>query len=144
LLKLIIEHQKEIKELFKKMEFLRDSFDFGNMDAFLDELSDLGEEMKKELEYHFNLQYYSVGKNEKAKKFVMENMLVKEMLFRMLDFIINNAKNKNPDAFMKFDDFEEILKAYLKKEKGLFIQQIKGVLSEEEIKEVENELKKLV
>ena len=140
----IINHQKEIKEIFKKMEFLRDNFDFGNSKVFLEEIKDLAKEMRNELDYHFNLQIYSVGENEKAKKFVMENLLVRDMLFRMLDFIILKADENSVDAFVKFDDFEEILKAYLKKEKGLFIQQIKGVLREDEIREIENKLQKLV
>ena len=140
----IIEHQKEIKEIFKKMQFLRDNFDFNNSDAFLEELFDLSNKMKEELEYHFNLQIYSVGENENAKKFVKENLLVRDMLFRMLEYIIVNAKNKNPDAFLKFDDFEEILKAYLKKEKGLFLQQIQSVCTDDEIKKIENKLKTLI
>ena len=144
MLELIIEHQKEIKEIFKKMQFLRDNFDFNNSDVFLEELFDLSNKMKEELEYHFNLQIYSVGENEKAKKFVKENLLVRDMLFRMLEYIIVNAKNKNPDAFLKFDDFEEILKAYLKKEKGLFLQQIQSVCNDDEIKEIENKLKTLI
>jgi hypothetical protein len=139
----IIEHQKELKELFKKMEFLRDNFDFGNSKAFLDELGDVAIKMREELEFHFNLQKYAIT-NEKAKKFVMENMLVREMLFRMLDFIIAKSKEESIDAFSKFDDFEEIFKAYLKKEKGLFIQQLKSVLSDSEIEEVQKRLRELI
>ena len=140
----IINHQKEIKEIFKKMEFLRDNFDFGNLKAFYEELYDLVKDMRNELDYHFNLQFYSVGENEKTKKFVMENKLVRDMLFRMLDFIKAKAVENSPDAFIKFDDFEEILKAYLKKEKGLFLQQIREVLSENEIKDIEKKLRELV
>ncbi|MEO1923809.1 MAG: phosphoribosylaminoimidazolecarboxamide formyltransferase [Nautiliaceae bacterium] len=140
----IINHQKEIKEIFKKMEFLRDNFDFGNSKVFLEEIKDLAKEMKKELEYHFNLQIYSVREHEKAKKFVMENLLVRDMLFRMLDFIILKADENSVDAFIKFDDFEEILKAYLKKEKGLFIQNLKSSLNEDEIEEIESKLKSLL
>ncbi len=139
----IINHQKELKEIFKKMQFLRDNFDFGNPDAFYEELYDLVKEMRSELDFHFNLQQYGIT-NEKAKKFVLENMLVKEMLFRMLDYIKAKSVEKSPDAFLKFDDFEEILKAYLKKERGLFIQQLQSVLSEEEIKETEENIKKLI
>ena len=139
----IINHQKEIKEIFKKMEFLRENFIPGQ-NAFFEELSDLAKEMKKELEYHFNLQIYSVGENEKAKKFVMENLLVRDMLFRMLGFIILKADENSVDAFVKFDDFEEILKAYLKKEKGLFIQNLKNSLNKNEIEEIENKLKSLL
>ena len=139
----IIEHQKELKELFKKMEFLRDNFDFGNSKAFLDELGDVAIKMREELEFHFNLQKYAIT-NEKAKKFVMENMLVREMLFRMLDFIIAKSKEESIDAFSKFDDFEEIFKAYLKKEKGLFIQQLRSVLSDSEIEEVQKRLRELI
>ncbi len=141
MLKPIIEHQKEIKEIFKKMEFLRDNF--SPLDAFYEELYDLCNKMRDELEFHFNLQFYGIT-NEKAKKFVNENRLVKDMLFRMLDYIQQKAHEKSMDAFLKFDDFEEILRAYLKKEKGLFIQQLRSVLSEEEIKEIEENIKKLV
>jgi hypothetical protein len=139
-----MEHQKEIKEIYKKMDFLRENFDFGNQNAFLEELEDLAKEMKNELEYHFNLQFHSVGTNEKAKKFVMENMLVRDMLFRMLDYIILKSKEKSLDAFSKFDDFDEILRAYLLKEKGLFLQQIRSALEEKEIEEIEKKLKELV
>ena len=141
MLKPIIDHQKEIKEILKKMQFLRDNF--SPLPAFYEELEDLSKEMKNELEYHFNLQFFAIT-NEKAKKFVNENRLVKEMLFRMLDFIEKKAAEKSMDAFLKFEDFEEILKAYLKKEKGLFIQQLKSVLSEEDIKEIEENIKKLI
>ena len=139
----IINHQKELKDIYKKMEFLRDNFDFGNQEAFLSELADKAKEIRDELEYHFNLQFHSVT-NEKAKKFVLENMLVKDMLFRMLDFIIKKAKQNSVDAFLKFDDFEEIFKAYLKKEKGLFLQQLREVLNEEELREIEENLNGLI
>ena len=139
----ILEHQKEIKEIFKKMQFLRDNFDIQNQNAYFEELYDLVKEMRSELDFHFNLQKYGIT-NEKAKKFVMENMLVREMLFRMLDFIKAKSVEKSMDAFLKFDDFEEILKAYLKKEKGLFIQQLRSVLNENEIEEIKENIKKLV
>ncbi len=139
----ILEHQKEIKEIFKKMQFLRDNFDIQNQNAYFEELYDLVKEMRSELDFHFNLQKYGIT-NEKAKKFVMENMLVREMLFRMLDFIKAKSIEKSMDAFLKFDDFEEILKAYLKKEKGLFIQQLRSVLNENEIEEIKENIKKLV
>jgi len=142
-LKPIISHQKEIKEILKKMQFLRDGFEFGNIDVFLEELSNLAVKMKSELEYHFNLQIYSIT-NEKAKKFVLENMLVRDMLFRMLDNLITRCNEKNVDAFLKFEEFEAILDAYLKKEKALFISQLKSVLNEKEIEEIENNLKKLL
>ncbi len=141
MLETIINHQKEIKEIFKKMKFLRDNF--SPMGAFYEELEDLSKQMKDELEYHFNLQFYGIT-NEKAKKFVNENRLVKEMLFRMLNFIENKAKEKSMDAFLKFDDFEEILKAYLKKEKGLFIQELKSVLNQKEIEEIEKNIQELI
>ncbi len=137
----IINHQKDIKEIFKKMEFLRDNF--SPLPAFYEELYDLCNKMRDELEYHFNLQFYGIT-NEKAKKCINENRLVRDMLFRMLDFIQQKSHEKSMDAFLKFDDFEEILKAYLKKEKGLFIQQLRSVLNDEEIKEIEENIKKLI
>ena len=137
----IIKHQKELKEIFKKMEFLRDNF--SPLDAFYEELYDLCNNLRDELEFHFNLQIHGIT-NEKAKRFVNENRLVRDMLFRMLDFIQQKAHEKSMDAFLKFDDFEEILKAYLKKEKGLFKEQLKSVLNEDEIKEMEENIKKLI
>ncbi len=137
----IIEHHKDIEEIFKKMEFLRDNF--SPLPAFYEELYDLCNKMRDELEFHFNLQIHGIT-NEKAKRFVNENRLVRDMLFRMLDFIQQKAYEKNMDAFLKFDDFEEILKAYLKKEEGLFIQQLQSVLDENEIKEMDENIKKLI
>ena len=139
----IINHQSDINEIFKKMLFLRDSFNMENQKVFFEELYDLSNEMREELDFHFNLQKYGIT-NEKAKKFVLENMLVKEMLFRMLDFIQENAKRNSLDTFLKFEDFEEILKAYFKKERGLFIQQLKSVLNSEEVDEIEQNIQKLV
>ncbi|WP_024791613.1 hypothetical protein [Lebetimonas sp. JS032] len=143
MLKPIIEHQKEIKDIYKKMKFLRDNFNLENQDAFYEELMDLIKDIRSELDYHFNLQFYSVT-NEKAKKFVLENKLVRDILFRMLDFMKAKCVEKSMDAFLKFDDFEEILRAYFKKEKGLFIQELKSVLDEKEIEEIENNLQKLI
>jgi len=62
----------------------------------------------------------------------------------MLDFIIKKAEQNSADAFLKFDDFEEIFKAYLKKEKGLFLQHLKRTLDKEEIKEIEKRLLNLM
>ena len=143
MLKPIIDHQKEIKDIYKKMKFLRDNFNLENQDTFFEELIDLVKEIRNELDYHFNLLFFSVT-NEKAKKFVMENKLVKDMLFRMLDFIKIKSMEKSLDAFLKFDDFEEILRAYFKKEKGLFIQQLQSVLNDEELEEIEKNLQKLI
>ncbi|ACM92340.1 conserved hypothetical protein [Nautilia profundicola AmH] len=139
----IIEHQKDLKEIYKKMDFLRENFIPGQ-NAFFEELKDLAKEMKEELEYHFNLQIHSVGTNPKTEYLVKENMLVRDMLFRMLDFMIYKAQENSMDAFLKFDDFDEIFRAYLKKEKGLFIQNIESELSENEIAEIEERLKALV
>ena len=142
MLKIIINHQENIKEIFKKMEFLRDNF-IPN-DAFFEELEDLAKNMKEEIEFHFNLQIYSVGENKKVDHLVKENLLVRDILFRILEYIIDKSKEKSFDAFLKFDDFEEILKAYLKKERGLFLQNLFYHLNEEEIKEIEEKLEKLI
>ncbi len=143
MLKPIIDHQKEIKKIYEKMKFLRDSFNLENQNAFYDELIDIIKEIKSELDYHFNLQFYSV-KNEKAKKFVLENKFVRDILFRMLESMKIKCTQKSMDAFLKFDDFEEILRAYLKKERGLFKEQLKSVLSEKELEEIEINLQKLI
>jgi hypothetical protein len=139
----IIEHQKDIKEIYKKMEFLRDNFIPGQ-NAFFEELEDFAKQMKEEIEYHFNLQIHSVGTNPKTEHLVKENLLVRDMLFRMLDFIVLKSEENSMDAFLKFDDFDEILRAYLKKEKGLFIQNVESELNREEIGEIEKKLKELV
>jgi len=143
MLKPIVDHQKELKEIYKKMDFLRDNFIPGQ-NAFFEELFDLAKEMRDELEYHFNLQIHSVGTNPKTEYLVKENLLVRDMLFRMLDFIMERSKQNSMDAFLKFDDFDEIFRAYMKKEKGLFIQNIESELSESEIKDIEKKLQALV
>jgi len=143
MLKPIIEHQKEIKEINKNLLFLRDNFDINHQDAFFEELLNSVKKLKEEIDYHFNLQIYGIT-NEKAKPFVNENRLVRDMLFRMIDFIKAKALEKSLDAFMKIDDIDEIIRAYLQKEEGLFIQQLKSVLSDEEIEEVEENIKKLI
>ena len=142
MLKIIINHQEKIKEIFKKIEFLRDNFIFN--DAFFEELEDLAKKMKEEIDFHFNLQIYSVGENKKVNHLVKESLLIRDILFRMLEYIIFKSKEKSLDAFLKFDDFEEILKAYLKKEKGLFLQNLSSYLNGEEIKEIEEKLEKLI
>jgi hypothetical protein len=143
MLKPIIEHQKEINDIYEKMKFLRDNFNIENQDAFYEELMDLIKEIRSEIDYHFNLQFHSIT-NEKAKKFVIENKLVRDILFRMLDYIKAKCVEKSMDAFLKFDDFEEILRAYFKKERGLFIQQLRSVLDEKELQEIEENLQKLI
>jgi len=139
----IIDHQKEIKEINKNLLFLRDNFDINHQDAFFEELLNSVKKLREEIDYHFNLQIYGIT-NEKAKPFVNENRLVRDMLFRMIDFIKAKAVEKSLDAFMKIDDIDEIIRAYLQKEEGLFIQQLKSVLSDEEIKEMEENIKKLI
>jgi len=144
MLDVIINHQKELKKLNKKLLFLRDNFDLNYADAFYEALLDLVREFRSEIDYHFNLQIYSVGENEKVKYLVNENRLVRDILFRMLDFIKSKAFEKSMDAFLKIDDFDEILRAYLKKEKGLFRENLREKLSNEEIKEIEKKLEILV
>jgi hypothetical protein len=143
MLKPLINHQKKLNEIYKKIDFLRENFDFKNQEAFFSELVDNAKALKNELELHFNLQINSIT-HEKAKKFVLENMLVRDMLFRMLDFIIKKAKQNSTDAFLKLDDFDEIYRAYLKKEKGLFKENLKSVLSDDEIEEIERKLERRI
>jgi len=140
----IINHQKELKKLNKKLLFLRDNFDLNYADTFYEELLDLVREFRSEIDYHFNLQIYSVGENEKVKYLVNENRLVRDILFRMLDFIKSKAIEKSMDAFLKIDDFDEILRAYLKKEKGLFRENLREKLNDEDIQEIEKKLEMLV
>ena len=143
MLDVIINHQKKLNEIYKKIDFLRENFDFENQEAFFSELVDNAKELKNELEFHFNLQINAIT-NEKVKKFILENMLVRDMLFRMLDFVIQKAQQNSTDAFLKLDDFDEIYRAYIKKEKGLFKENLKSVLSDDEIEEIERKLERII
>jgi hypothetical protein len=57
----------------------------------------------------------------------------------MLKPIISHQKEIN-DIYEKM----KFLRAYFKKERGLFIQQLRSVLEEKELQEIEDNLQKLI
>ena len=65
-------------------------------------------------------------------------MLVKDILLRMCNKIIDGAKKQDINIFSFFDDFEEILRAYLLKEEGLFIQEIDMATNDEEKEKIKS------
>jgi hypothetical protein len=134
----ILDNHKNLKEVYyEKMDKLRETFDFNNQDITFDKLLEYSNELEKEIIKHFEIQNRLSGKiNEKVDKLILENMLVRRILLRMNNKIKEGAINKDINIFAFFDEFEEILKAYLKKEKGLFIQELEAATNEEERKKI--------
>ena len=130
----IIDNQKILKDLYyNKLDKLREDFDFNNPTPTFDKMFEYSSQIQQEIKNHFALQEQLKNQiNEKVDKLILENMLVRDMLIRMSSKIMDGAKNQNIDIFSFFDDFEEILKAYLLKEEGLFIQELKMATNEEE------------
>jgi hypothetical protein len=134
----ILDNHKNLKEVYyEKMDKLSETFDFNNQDITFDKLLEYSNELEKEIIKHFEIQNRLSGKiNEKVDKLILENMLVRRILLRMNNKIKEGAINKDINIFAFFDEFEEILKAYLKKEKGLFIQELEAATNEEERKKI--------
>jgi len=123
----ILEHQTILKNIYyEKMDKLREEFDFNNPTPTFEKLKNYIIEMETELIRHFEFQ--EELRNSKTESIILENMLVKEILLRMCQKIFQGAVSQNPDIFQLFEDFEEIFKAYLAKERGRFIQELKEVL----------------
>ena len=139
MLEKIINNQQVIKNIYyNELDKLRETFDFNNQDETFYQMQILANKIKDELIQHFALQEKLQKQiNDKVDKLVLENMLVKDILIRMSNKIIEGAKNKDINIFAFFDDFEEILKAYLLKEKGLFIQELTMATNEKEREEIE-------
>jgi hypothetical protein len=139
----IIENQKTLKNIYySKLDKLRETFDFNNQDITFEDMQKYALSLENELKNHFAMQEKLRNKiNPEVDKLILENMLVKDILIRMINKIINGAKNKDINIFTFFDDFEEILRAYLLKEEGLFIQELNMATNENEkelIKEILN------
>jgi len=137
----IINNHKNLKEIYyEKMDKLRETFDFNNPDVTFEKLLIYSDELEKEILHHFSLQEKLKNKiNPQVDKLILENMLVKKIMLNMNSKIKQGAINKDIDIFAFFDEFEEILRAYLKKEEGLFIQELKMNTTQEEqqkIKEI--------
>jgi len=132
-LKVLWEHQKRVKSIFSQLEFLHDSFDFRNPTPFLEELVRIGEELRKEVLYHFNLLEASLNPiSPQCQKITLENLLVRDILLRMIDYIIREGRGGSWDGFQKLEELKEILFAYFLKEKGVLKEQIQKVTTPEE------------
>jgi len=134
----IINNHKNLKEIYyEKMDKLRETFDFNNPDVTFEKLLIYSDELEKEILHHFSLQEKLKNKiNPQVDKLILENMLVKKIMLNMNSKIKQGAINKDIDIFAFFDEFEEILRAYLKKEEGLFIQELKMNTTKEEQKKI--------
>ena len=137
----ILDNQENLKKVYyEKMDKLRETFDFNNPDVTFEKLVKYSDELEKEILNHFALQEKLKNKiNSQVDKLILENMLVRRIMLNMNSKIKQGAINKDIDIFAFFDEFEEILRAYLKKEEGLFIQELKMNTTKEEqekIKEI--------
>ena len=137
----ILDNHKNLKEVYyEKMDKLRETFDFNNPDVTFEKLLIYSDELEKEILHHFSLQEKLKNKiNPQVDKLILENMLVRRIMLNMNSKVKQGAISKNIDIFAFFDEFEEILRAYLKKEEGLFIQELKMNTTKEEqekIKEI--------
>jgi hypothetical protein len=134
----ILDNQKNLKELYyEKMDKLRETFDFNNQNETFNKLLEYSNELEKEIENHFTLQNKLTNQiNKEVDRIVLENMLVRRIMLNMNNKIKEGAINKDINIFAFFDEFEEILKAYLKKEEGLFIQELEIATTEEERKKI--------
>ena len=144
MLEILLRRHKLLQDLFKKLEFLRDNFDFNHSKPFYEELVRIGEDLKLETDYHFHLQDEAVSPiSSETKKLVKENMLVRDILLRMLNRMIEEGKAQDPKAFQEIGEIGEILSAYLKKEKGLFRQQLEAVTTPQQRAQIDEILKVL-
>jgi len=134
----ILNNHKILKEIYyDKMDKLRENFDFNNQDITFNKLLEYSNELEKEIENHFALQNRLTNQiNKEVDRIVLENMLVREIMLHMNAKIKQGAINKDIDIFAFFDEFEEILRAYLKKEKGLFVQELEMATNEKERKKI--------
>jgi hypothetical protein len=134
----ILDNHKILKEIYyEKMDKLRETFDFNNQDITYEKLLEYSNELEKEIINHFELQNKLTNQiNKEVDRIVLENMLVRKIMLNMNNKIKQGAINKDINIFAFFDEFEEILRAYLKKEEGLFIQELEIATNEKERKKI--------
>ena len=92
----IIENQKILKELYyKKLDKLRETFDFNNPTPTFEDMQKYASFLQQEIQKHFTMQEKLKNQiNPQVDKIILENMLVKAILIRMSQKIIDGAKNK--------------------------------------------------
>ena len=136
----IIKNQIILKKLYyEKLDKLRETFDFNNPAPTFKDMQNYASLLQEEIKKHFAIQEKLKNKiNPQVDKIILENMLVKEMLIRMSQKIIDGAKNQDINIFSFFDDFEEILRAYLLKEEGLFIQELNMATNKDEKEKIKS------
>ena len=120
----ILKNHSNLKNLFyQKLDKVREEFDFNNPSASYQKVIEIGESLKEELIKHFELQLLLKGKvNSGVDSIILENMLVKEILVRMITKIVEGAKSENIDIFPYFDEFEEILEPIFSKRKDYLLK----------------------
>jgi hypothetical protein len=138
LIQKILDNHKTLKETYyEKMDKLRETFDFNNQNETFDKLLKYSDELEQEILKHFALQNKLTNQiNKEVDRLVLENMLVRKIMLNMNNKIKQGAINKDINIFAFFDEFEEILRAYLKKEEGLFIQELEIATNKEERKKI--------
>ena len=136
----ILDNQTILKDLYyNKLDKLRETFDFNNPTPTFEEMENYASTLQEEIKKHFAFQDKLKNKiNPQVDKIILENMLVKAILIRMSQKIIDGAKNQDINIFSFFDDFEEILRAYLLKEKGLFIQELNMATNKDEKEKIKS------
>ena len=140
MVKKIVNNHNNLNDIFyNKLDKLRETFDFNNQDITFKELEKYSTVLENEIKKHFAMQEKLKNQiNSQVDKLILENMLVRDMLIRMSQKLHNGAINKDINIFSFFDDVEEILRAYLKKEEGLFIQELNQVTNEEEKQKIKD------
>jgi len=140
MIKTILDNQTILKDIYyNKLDKLRETFDFNNPNITFIKMEEYATNLQNEIKNHFSLQEKLKNNiNKQVDKIILENMLVKDILLRMSTKIIDGAQNKDINIFSFFDDFEEILRAYLLKEEGLFIQELTMATNEDERKKIKD------
>ena len=137
----IINNHKNLNVLYHKLDSVKEDFDFNNIDESFDKIYQNALQLKQALQEHFKFQEKLKNNiNKEVDKLVLENLLVRDILLRLIQKIIEESNSKNIDMFVLFDDFYEVFKAYLSKEKGRFFQELKMVTTQDE----QNKIKSLL
>jgi len=140
----LIDHQRELKTLYQKLEFLRDCFNFQNPTPFFEEFQEILHSLLEELKIHFRAFEDGVGQIQTTIPIILENRLLRDILIRMGERMERMAIEKNPNLFLQLEEFREILFAFFKKEKSLIPNQIAQITTQGEQELIKTTLKKLL